>query len=169
MVFLSEEEKKRAGIKETYDDWRKEAKESLEAGNITQQQYDDLMGYLGSAEDFESIKNALSEFETFQEKKVRIAKEYDDKIADLQKRNTEGQFDANIEEAERQKKEAIDAINREVADREGAFSKWADSILNMGLRVLEKKKKELENILATQGDSLSDEERAMFEAKIACT
>lgn len=166
-VFLSEEEKKRAGIKETYDDWRKEAKESLEAGNITQQQYDDLMGYLGSAEDFESIKNALSEFETFQEKKVRIAKEYDDKIADLQKRNTEGQFDANIEEAERQKKEAIDAINREVADREGAFSKWADSILNMGLRVLEKKKKELENILATQGDSLSDEERAMFEAKIA--
>lgn len=166
-VFLSEEEKKRAGIKETYDDWRKEAKESLEAGNITQQQYDDLMGYLGSAEDFESIKNALSEFETFQEKKVRIAKEYDDKITDIQKRNTEGQFDANIEEAERQKKEAIDAINREVADREGAFSKWADSILNMGLKNLEKKLTEAKDILATQGDSLSDEERAMLEAKIA--
>ena len=165
-VFLSEEEKKRAGIKKTYDDWRKEAQESLEAGNITQQQYDDLMGYLGQAEDFESIKNALDEFETFQEKKVRIAKEYDDKIADIQKRNTEGQFDANIKEAERQKKEAIDAINKEVADREGVFSDWADSILNMGLRMLEAKKEYFENILATQGGSLSDEERAMLEAKI---
>lgn len=165
-VFLSEEEKKRAGIKKTYDDWRKEAQESLEAGNITQQQYDDLMGYLGQAEDFESIKNALDEFETFQEKKVRIAKEYDDKIADIQKRNTEGQFDANIKEAERQKKEAIYAINKEVADREGVFSDWADSILNMGLRMLDAKKEELENILATQGGSLSDEERAMLEAKI---
>lgn len=165
-VFLSEEEKKRAGIKKTYDDWRKEAQESLEAGNITQQQYDDLMGYLGQAEDFESIKNALDEFETFQEKKVRIAKEYDDKIADIQNRNTEGQFDANIKEAERQKKEAIYAINKEVADREGVFSDWADSILNMGLRMLDAKKEELENILATQGGSLSDEERAMLEAKI---
>lgn len=165
-VFLSEEEKKRAGIKKTYDDWRKEAQESLEAGNITQQQYDDLMGYLGQAEDFESIKNALDEFETFQEKKVRIAKEYDDKIADIQKRNTEGQFDANIKEAERQKKEAIYAINKEVADREGVFSDWADSILNMGLRMLEAKKEYFENILATQGGSLSDEERAMLEAKI---
>lgn len=166
-VFLSEEEKKRAGIKKTYDDWRKEAQESLEAGNITQQQYDDLMGYLGQAEDFESIKNALDEFETFQEKKVRIAKEYDDKIADIQKRNTEGQFDANIKEAERQKKEAIDAINKEVADREGVFSDWADSILNMGLKKLEKKLTEAKDILATQGDSLSDEEKAMLEAKIA--
>lgn len=165
-VFLSEEEKKRAGIKKTYDDWRKEAQESLEAGNITQQQYDDLMGYLGQAEDFESIKNALDEFETFQEKKVRIAKEYDDKIADIQKRNTEGQFDANIKEAERQKKEAIYAINKEVADREGVFSDWADSILNMGLRMLEAKKEYFENILATQGGSLSGEERAMLEAKI---
>lgn len=166
-VFLSEEEKKRAGIKKTYDDWRKEAQESLEAGNITQQQYDDLMGYLGQAEDFESIKNALDEFETFQEKKVRIAKEYDDKIADIQKRNTEGQFDANIKEAERQKKEAIDAINKEVSDREGVFSDWADSILNMGLKKLEKKLTEAKDILATQGDSLSDEEKAMLEAKIA--
>ena len=166
-VFLSEEEKKRAGIKKTYDDWRKEAQESLEAGNITQQQYDDLMGYLGQAEDFESIKNALDEFETFQEKKVRIAKEYDDKIADIQKRNTEGQFDANIKEAERQKKEAIDAINKEVADREGVFSGWADSILNMGLKKLEKKLTEAKDILATQSDSLSDEEKAMLEAKIA--
>ena len=42
-VFMTEEQRKIAAVKKTYAETRKQLQKDLEAGNLTQQQYDDLL------------------------------------------------------------------------------------------------------------------------------
>ena len=102
-VFLSEEARKRQGIQKTFDEYRRQAESLLKGGAIEESEYCALTSEIGRAETKAMLQDVLREYETFEQKKVRIAEEYNDKIALLEEQNASGQYNENIEEIKRQR------------------------------------------------------------------
>lgn len=57
------------------------------------------------------LKDAARKYETYEQERLRIAKEYDDQIALLKKNNKNGQYDENIRQAEKEKNGAIAGLD----------------------------------------------------------
>lgn len=165
-VWLTEEEKKRAEVKKTYDGMREELKALYMGGGMTGGDYLSGLWNIEQAEDQTGTKNLIDDYITYTQQREEIEKKFNDDIAAMQAKNADGSFTKNIEEAERQRDEAIDALNKAIADREGEFSLWADRILNMGLRGLKKALEAASQALESGDGNLSEKERAMLEAKI---
>lgn len=102
-VFLTEEERKRQGIQKTFDEYRRQAESLLKGGSIGESDYNALVGEIGRAETKSMLQDVLREYETFEQQKARIAEEYNDKIAQLEEQNANGQYNENIEEIKRQR------------------------------------------------------------------
>jgi len=102
-VFLSEEARKRQGVQKTFDEYRRQAESLLKGGSIGESEYNALMGEIGRAETKSMLQDVLREYETFEQQKARIAEEYNDKIAQLEEQNANGQYNENIEEIKRQR------------------------------------------------------------------
>jgi hypothetical protein len=102
-VFLSEEDRKRQGIQKTFDEYRRQAESLLKGGSIGESDYNALVGEIGRAETKSMLQDVLREYETFEQQKARIAEEYNDKIAQLEEQNANGQYNENIEEIKRQR------------------------------------------------------------------
>lgn len=102
-VFLTEEERKRQGIQKTFDEYRRQAESLLKGGSIGEGEYNAFMGEIDRAETKSMLQDVLREYETFEQQKARIAEEYNDKIAQLEEQNTNGQYNENIEEIKRQR------------------------------------------------------------------
>lgn len=102
-VFLTDEERKRQGIQKTFDEYRRQAESLLKGGSIGESDYNALVGEIGRAETKSMLQDVLREYETFEQKKARITEEYNDKIAQLEEQNTNGQYNENIEKIKRQR------------------------------------------------------------------
>jgi hypothetical protein len=102
-VFLTDEERKQQGIQKTFDEYRRQAESLLKGGSIGESDYNALMGEIGRAETKSMLQDVLREYETFEQQKARIAEEYNDKIAQLEEQNTNGQYNENIEKIKRQR------------------------------------------------------------------
>lgn len=102
-VFLTDEERKRQGIQKTFDEYRRQAESLLKGGSIGEGEYNAFMGEIDRAETKSMLQDVLREYETFEQKKARIAEEYNDKIAQLEEQNTNGQYNENIEKIKRQR------------------------------------------------------------------
>ena len=102
-VFLSEEARKRQGVQKTFDEYRRQAESLLKGGSIGESDYNALVGEIGRAETKSMLQDVLREYETFEQQKGRIAEEYNDKIAQLEEQNANGQYNENIEEIKRQR------------------------------------------------------------------
>lgn len=102
-VFLTDEERKRQGIQKTFDEYRRQAESLLKGGSIGESDYNALVGEIGRAETKSMLQDVLREYETFEQQKARIAEEYNDKIAQLEEQNVNGQYNENIEEIKRQR------------------------------------------------------------------
>lgn len=102
-VFLTEEERKRQGIQKTFDEYRRQAESLLKGGSIGEGEYNAFMGEIDRAETKSMLQDVLREYETFEQKKARITEEYNDKIAQLEEQNTNGQYNENIEKIKRQR------------------------------------------------------------------
>ena len=102
-VFLSEEARKRQGVQKTFDEYRRQAESLLKGGSIGESDYNALVGEIGRAETKSMLQDVLREYETFEQQKARIAEEYNDKIAQLEEQNANGQYNENIEEIKRQR------------------------------------------------------------------
>ena len=102
-VFLTDEERKRQGIQKTFDEYRRQAESLLKGGSIGESDYNALVGEIGRAETKSMLQDVLREYETFEQQKARIAEEYNDKIAQLEEQNANGQYNENIEEIKRQR------------------------------------------------------------------
>ena len=102
-VFLSEEARKRQGVQKTFDEYRRQAESLLKGGSIGESDYNALVGQIGRAETKSMLQDVLREYETFEQQKARIAEEYNDKIAQLEEQNANGQYNENIEEIKRQR------------------------------------------------------------------
>ena len=102
-VFLSEEARKRQGVQKTFDEYRRQAESLLKGGSIGESDYNALVGEIGRAETKSMLQDVLREYETFEQQKARIAEEYNDKIAQLEEQNANGQYNENIEKIKRQR------------------------------------------------------------------
>lgn len=102
-VFLTDEERKRQGIQKTFDEYRRQAESLLKGGSIGESDYNALVGQIGRAETKSMLQDVLREYETFEQQKGRIAEEYNDKIAQLEEQNANGQYNENIEKIKRQR------------------------------------------------------------------
>lgn len=102
-VFLTDEERKQQGIQKTFDEYRRQAESLLKGGSIGESDYNALVGQIGRAETKSMLQDVLREYETFEQQKGRIAEEYNDKIAQLEEQNANGQYNENIEEIKRQR------------------------------------------------------------------
>lgn len=102
-VFLSEEARKRQGVQKTFDEYRRLAESLLKGGSIGEGEYNAFMGEIDRAETKSMLQDVLREYETFEQKKARITEEYNDKIAQLEEQNTNGQYNENIEKIKRQR------------------------------------------------------------------
>lgn len=61
--------------------------------------------------DADLLKSALQKYSTYEQERLRIAKEYDDQIALMRANNKNGQYDENIQQAQREKDAAVAALD----------------------------------------------------------
>jgi len=81
--LLSDEGRKQIAIKETYDAIRKELKTMLDAGRITEEQYDNVMWNVNNNEFHESEDAFISAYGDFAQKREKLVREWDAKLADI--------------------------------------------------------------------------------------
>lgn len=123
-VFLSEEERKQAGIKQTYDEHRKWAKEWHKAGNFGSGEegetaYKTFVVEIDKAETKEMFADSLKRFKSYQTEVEETIKEYDIEIERLRKAG----YEKEAREAEKQKKEALSSLQRRKLEESGL---WRD-------------------------------------------
>ena len=122
----------------------------------------------------EALKDMLDDVRSYEERRMEITKEYDRKRRSLY--TTDGQGNSvlregvsmdNVEELNRQEREALQAVDEQFAQREESYKAWCDRIANMTLTqlesVLKKAETELEKAKAN-GDTGS--KLAAAEAKV---
>lgn len=107
-------------------------------------------------------KNLLREFETFQQKRERIAKDYDAKIIAL------AGDPAAKGEAEFQKQQALDEIDKQVASRSAVYAKWSKELSKKTLDDLSGLLTSYEtmSVQLNKGGNLSEDERAVLREQI---
>ena len=82
-VFLTEEQRKISAIKQTYSETRKQLQKDLEAGNLTQRQYDELLLQNSKAEANE-IENAwLEMYGNYYQKRESIAMKWESILSEI--------------------------------------------------------------------------------------
>lgn len=112
----------------------------------------------------EKNEELIREFETYQEKRLRIEEEYKVKIDKLQKA---GGSSENIRVAEEERDFQLSRLDDEIASREASFRVWAEQIANIGLEQLVSSLESAKTALGTaQEYNLSDNEQAVLRAKI---
>ncbi len=123
-VFLTEEERKQAGIEKTYDEMQKWAKKWYEGGGFGEvgegkegeKKYHAFLGEVDRSKTRATLSEALEEFKNYEQKRVDLAKTYNDKIAKLQIENVDGQYDKEIEEGQRKRDLALFEMQLSQAD-----------------------------------------------------
>ncbi|MBO5957420.1 MAG: tape measure protein [Bacteroidales bacterium] len=90
----------------------------------------------------DELDELLKEFETYQQAVTRIEKEYDEKRKKMYEEDGKtfkaGFDDDNVRELERQKKEAIEEVADNYADKSDAFESWAESLASIAITELNK-------------------------------
>lgn len=147
--------------------------QTVDISNLTDEQQKALKEYTEIAEAYrlqseEKVTAALIEkYQSYTERRAETEKKYNEDIAALKLKNKDGENNDNIAEAERQKNEALAAIDGEVARRETDFNAWADRVLSMGLKSLQKALATAQATLKNSDSKLSETELAALRAKIA--
>ena len=82
-AFMTEEQRKIAGIKQTYAESRKQLQKDLESGNLTQQQYDELL-LLNTKAEAQEIKDAwLDMYGDYYQQREALTKQWEANLANI--------------------------------------------------------------------------------------
>lgn len=128
----------------TRDDLSKKQREQLA-------EYDRIATEQGVKAETEALRKRLQQFESYQQERQRIAKEYADKEADLRKPDgslREGVTQDNIDEVKRQSDEALAKIDEAWAEREESYQQWMTDIASMSIAQLEQELRRVELLFA---------------------
>ena len=97
------------------------------------------------------LEDLSKQYQTYSEKRLEIEKEFNDELAYLEKNNTDGKYDRNIEELKKKLKEALKAIDNEEINY---LNKNSDLLINifersasMGKQRLKELMKETKNLI----------------------
>lgn len=112
--------------------------------------------------------NILAKYQDYTAKRLSVEKKYQNDLANLEKA---GGTEAQKAELSYQRKEALNAIDKEFAMREVSFRTWANSITNMSLDELERLLTEAEQELARMENEggTNGNELAVQRAKVTAT
>ena len=128
----------------TRDDLSKKQREQLA-------EYDRIATEQGVKAETDALAKRLKQFESYQQERMRVAKEYADKEADLRKPDgslREGVTEDNIDELKRQSDEALAKIDEAWAEREETYQQWMTDIASMSIAQLEQELRRVELLLA---------------------
>ena len=121
-----------------------------------------------------AIDEMLKQYQTYADKRKAIEEKFQKDIdamkAANEKAKKEGKSpvfsDDNINQAQTDKQEAIDALDQEIASREVTFTVWADRVANLGLKQLKSALASAKAALDKDGGKLNDKEKAVLNTKI---
>lgn len=128
----------------TRDDLSKQQLEQLA-------EYDRIATEQGVKAETEALAKRLQQFESYQQERQRIAKEYADKERDLHNADgslREGVTEANLDELKRQSDEALARIDETWAEREETYQQWMTDIATMSIAQLEEELRRVQLLLA---------------------
>lgn len=128
----------------TRDDLSKKQREQLA-------EYDRIATEQGVKAETEALRKRLQQFESYQQERMRVAKEYADKERDLRKPDgslREGVTQDNIDEVKRQSDEALAKIDEAWAEREESYQQWMTDIASMSVAQLEQELRRVELLFA---------------------
>lgn len=141
-----------AKAKEGYSYTGVTTKDDLSKGQREQlAEYDRIATEQGVKAETEALRKRLQQFESYQQERQRIAKEYADKEADLRKPDgslREGVSQDNIDELKRQSDEALAKIDEAWAERQETYQQWMTDIASMSIAQLEQELRRVELLFA---------------------
>lgn len=147
----------------TRDDLSKQQLEQLA-------EYDRIATEQGVKAETEALRKRLQQFESYQQERMRVAKEYADKEADLRKPDgslREGVTEDNINELKRQSDEALAKIDEAWAEREESYQQWMTDIASMSVGQLEQELERVQALLAkAKTDGKDDKSVAVLRAQL---
>lgn len=147
----------------TKDDLSKQQREQLA-------EYDRIATEQGVKAETEALRKRLQQFESYQQERMRVAKEYADKEADLRKPDgslREGVTQDNLDEVKRQSDEALAKIDEAWAEREESYQQWMTDIASMSVAQLERELERVQALLAkAKTDGKDDKSVAVLRAQL---
>lgn len=147
----------------TKDDLSKQQREQLA-------EYDRIATEQGVKAETEALRKRLQQFESYQQERQRIAKEYASKEADLRKPDgtlREGVTQANLDELKRQSDEALARIDATWAEREESYQQWMADIASMSIAQLEQELRRVQLLLAkAQIEGKDDKSVAVIRTQV---
>jgi tape measure domain-containing protein len=121
-----------------------------------------------------AIDEMIKQYQTYADKRKAIEEKFQKDIAAMkaanEKAKSEGKSpvfsEENISQAGTDGKEAIEALDQEIASREVTFTVWADKITSMGIKQLKSALQSAKTALDKDGGKLSENEKAVLRTKI---
>lgn len=135
---------------------------------------EDLAGKKLAFNNQNAMEEMLKQYQTYTDKRKVIEEKYQKDIdamkAANEKAKKEGKnpvfSEKNINQAEKDKKDSLDALDQEIASREASFTVWIDRISSLGLKQLKSSLEIARNTLDKDGSKLNEKEKAVLNAKI---
>ena len=147
----------------TRDDLSKEQLEQLA-------EYDRIATEQGIKAETEALAKRLEQFESYQQERQRIAKEYADKERELHNADgslRDGVTEANLDELKRQSDEALARIDETWAEREETYQQWMTDIASMSVGQLEQELRRVQLLLAkAQIEGKDDKSVAVIRTQV---
>lgn len=147
----------------TRDDLSKQQLEQLA-------EYDRIATEQGVKAETEALRKRLQQFESYQQERMRVAKEYADKERDLRKPDgslREGVSQDNLDELKRQSDEALAKIDEAWAEREESYQQWMTDIASMSVAQLEQELERVQLLLAkAQIEGKDDKSVAVIRTQV---
>lgn len=135
---------------------------------------EDLAGKKLALSNQTAIDDMLKQYQTYADKRKTIEEKYQKDIDAMKAANEKAKKEGkspvfsqeNINQAEKDKKDALDTLDQEIASREASFVVWVDRISSMGLKQLKSALETARASLDKDGSKLSEKEKAVLRAKI---
>lgn len=147
----------------TKDDLSKQQREQLA-------EYDRIATEQGVKAETEALAKRLQQFESYQQERQRIAKEYAAKERDLRNADgslREGVTEATLDELKRQSDEALARIDETWAEREETYQQWMTDIATMSIAQLEQELRRVQLLLAkAQIEGKDDKSVAVIRTQV---
>lgn len=135
---------------------------------------EDLAGKKLALSNQTAIDDMLKQYQTYADKRKAIEEKYQKDIDAMKAANEKAKKEGkspvfsqeNINQAEKDKKDALDTLDQEIASREASFVVWVDRISSMGLKQLKSALETARASLDKDGSKLSEKEKAVLRAQI---
>ena len=144
--------------------------------------YEDIANNYRQTENGKLLKDLLDKYATYEEQRTEIARQYEEQRKQLYELNEDGTYktgadgqkvlksgvtQGNVDELDRQEKEALEAVDSQFAAREETFQAWMNEIANMSLEQLRTVLTQAEQELAEmEKQNPNDPKLAQARAKV---